>query len=90
MKNSNEFNYIPPEKIVDSFDINHWLKVYINNLNLVFYSFRPKNYECYLVLTNNINFLKILILKLIKRFLISLFMNEIYLKFFVSYNFFKY
>ena len=57
MENSNNFNYrIPPPKAVDSFDINHWRKVYIKNLNLVFYSFKPKNYECYVVLTPNISF----------------------------------
>ena len=56
MRNSNEFNYTIKGKVVDSFDINHWKKVYFNNLNLVFYSFKPSNYECYVVLTPNINF----------------------------------
>ena len=57
MKNSNNFNYwISSGKVVDSFDINHWKKVYIDNLNLVFYSFKPRNYECYVVITTNLNF----------------------------------
>jgi len=57
MKNSNNFNYgISSERVVDSLDINHWKKVYLDNLNLVFYSFKPRNYECYVVLTTNINF----------------------------------
>ena len=56
MKNSNKFNYNIPEKIVDSFNIKYWVKVYLNNLNLVFYSFKPRNYECYVVITSNINF----------------------------------
>ena len=51
----NEFNYSIPKKAVDSFDINYWMDVYIKNLNLVFYSFKPRNYECYVVLTTNLN-----------------------------------
>ena len=57
MKNSNNFNYgISSGRVVDSFEINHWKKVYLDNLNLVFYSFKPRNYECYVVLTTDINF----------------------------------
>ena len=56
MKNSNKFKYNIPEKIVDSFNIKYWVKVYLNNLNLVFYSFKPRNYECYVVITSNTNF----------------------------------
>ena len=59
MKNSNEFQYSSSwGKVVDSLDIDYWLKVYIHNLNLVFYSFKPKNYECYVVITSNTNFFK--------------------------------
>ena len=57
MKNSKNFNYrIPSGRVVDSLDINHWKKVYLDNLNLVFYSFKPRNYECYVVITTNLNF----------------------------------
>ena len=57
MKDSGSFNYrLSKPKVVDSFDINHWKKIYINNLDLVFYSFKPKNYECYVVLTSDTNF----------------------------------
>ena len=57
MKDSGSFNYrLSKPKVVDSFDFNHWKKIYINNLDLVFYSFKPKNYECYVVLTSDTNF----------------------------------
>ena len=57
MKNANEFYYSIFHGIIkDSLDINHWIKEYIKNLNFIFYSFRPRNYECYLVLTPNTNF----------------------------------
>ena len=57
MKNSSEFYYSSSHGIVlDSLDIKHWIKVYIKNLNFVFYSFKPKNYECYVVLTQDKNF----------------------------------
>ena len=56
MKNLIKFQYSIPEKIVDSFNIKHWVKVYLNNLNFVFYSFKPRNYECYVVITSNTNF----------------------------------
>ena len=58
MKNSNEFYYRIPIKVADSFDINYWKNIYIHNLNLIFYSFKPKNYECYVVITTNTNFFK--------------------------------
>ena len=56
MENSNKFNYKIPIKKVKSFDINHWRKVYFKNLNSVFYSFKPENYECYVVITNKTSF----------------------------------
>ena len=57
MENSGNFHYrILPGKAVDSLDFLHWKKVFMNNLNLVFYSFKPRNYECYVVITNNTNF----------------------------------
>ena len=57
MKNSNDFKYsFTWGKVVESLDIDHWIKVYIHNLNLVFYSFKPRNYECYVVITPNTNF----------------------------------
>ena len=56
MENSIQFNYNIPINKVKSFDLNHWRKVYIKNLNFVFFSFKPENHECYLVLTPNINF----------------------------------
>jgi len=57
MKNSDEFQYSSSlRKVPESLDINHWKKVYIYNLKLVFYSFKPRNYECYVVITPNTNF----------------------------------
>ena len=58
MENSKNFNYFIPPKLAYSFDFNNWLDVYIKNLNLVFYSFKPRNYECFVVITPNINFFK--------------------------------
>ena len=59
MENSGNFHYsILPGKAVDSLDFLHWKKVFMNNLNLVFYSFKPRNYECYVVITSNTNFFK--------------------------------
>ena len=56
MNSINKFNYKIPIKKVKSFDINHWRKVYFKNLNSVFYSFKPENYECYVVITNKTSF----------------------------------
>ena len=57
MKNSTNFNYGNSSgRAVESLDINHWKNVYFDNLNLVFYSFKPRNYECYVVITTNLNF----------------------------------
>ena len=58
MKNPNQFKYTIPKKKVDSLDINYWMGVYIKNLNLIFNSFKPKNYQCYLVFTTDKNFFK--------------------------------
>ena len=59
MKNSDEFQYSSIwGKVPESLDIFHWKKVYIYNLNLLFYSFKPRNYECYVVITPNTNFFK--------------------------------
>ena len=57
MKNSTNFNYGNSSgRVVESLDINHWKNVYFDNLNLVFSSFKPRNYECYVVITTNLNF----------------------------------
>lgn len=57
MKNSKSFIYRTfPKRVVNSFEIHHWKTVFINNINLVFYSFKPRNYECYVVITPHTNF----------------------------------
>ena len=44
-------DYIPEAK-----DINHWKKVFLRNIKTVIFLFKPKNYECFFVLTSNIKF----------------------------------
>ena len=57
MLNEKEFHYtITPEKIIDANDLNHWLKTFLKNINYVVYSFKPKNYECLLIITSNTKF----------------------------------
>ena len=54
MQNEKKFNYtFIPEKITKANDLNHWLRTFIKNINFVFYSFKPINYECMLVITSN-------------------------------------
>ena len=54
MQNEKKFNFtFIPEKITKVNDLNHWLRTFIKNINFVFNSFKPINYECLLVITSN-------------------------------------
>ena len=57
MQNEKKFHYTNiPENIIHADDLNHWFRTFIKNINFVFYSFKPSDYECLLVITSNTKF----------------------------------
>ena len=57
MQNPQNFhNAFIIEKIIKANDLQHWLGVFISNIDLIFLSFKPSNYECLLVITSDPNF----------------------------------
>jgi len=59
MQNAVKFHYnFPSEKIMEADDFDHWIRVFLRNLNWIFYSYKPNNYECLLVITPNLEFFK--------------------------------
>ena len=57
MQSAIKFNHnLSPEKAISAYDLDHWQKVFLRNLNFIFYSFKPNNYECLLVITPNLEF----------------------------------
>ena len=59
MQNAVKFNYnFAQEKIMEADDFDYWIRVFLRNLNWIFYSFKPNNYECLLVITPNLEFFK--------------------------------
>ena len=61
MENSKNFHHNYARKnYPNANDFKYWIKVFIKNINFVFYAFKPFNYECLLVITSNLNFLKVL------------------------------
>jgi hypothetical protein len=59
MQNATKFNYnFSPEENISAYDLDYWKRVILRNLNFIFYSFKPNNYECLLVITPNLDFFK--------------------------------
>ena len=57
IKDSNNFFYdISFEEVPNANNLKHWIEVIIKNINYIFYSFKPSNYECLLVITPNLKF----------------------------------
>jgi len=57
LQNPKEFHHnFKKEKIINANDLDYWLKEFKQNINFVFYAFKPSNYECLIVITPNLQF----------------------------------